>query len=82
LNRTFSQRKVEIKSPCHSEATMKPVQRSNLTRATDVATLEEQIRLRAYALYEARSCEDGHDLDDWLKAEAEILGTRRKATAA
>jgi hypothetical protein len=44
--------------------------------------LEEQIRRRAYELYEARGLEDGHDLDDWLQAEAEILGTRRKAVAA
>jgi hypothetical protein len=44
--------------------------------------LEERIRLRAYALHEARGREDGHDLYDWLQAEAEILGTQRKATAA
>jgi len=58
---------------------MRTVQRSNLTRTTDVTTLEEQIRLRAYALYEARGREDGHELDDWLQAEAEILGTKQKA---
>jgi hypothetical protein len=32
--------------------------------------------LRAYALYEARGCADGHDFDDWLQAEAEILGKK------
>ena len=36
--------------------------------------LEEQIRLRAYMLYEARGCEPGLALDDWLQAEQEILG--------
>jgi hypothetical protein len=39
--------------------------------------LEEHIRYRAYQLYEARGREDGHDLDDWLRAEEEI--TRQKA---
>ena len=39
--------------------------------------LEHQIRLRAQELYEARGREDGHELDDWLRAEAEI--SRRKA---
>ena len=39
--------------------------------------LESQIRLRAYELYEARGDEDGHELDDWLRAEEEI--TRKKA---
>lgn len=32
----------------------------------------EQIRRRAYELYEARRQEDGHDVDDWLQAEGEI----------
>ncbi len=34
---------------------------------------EEQIRRRAYELYEARGRVHGHDLDDWLRAEQEIL---------
>jgi hypothetical protein len=34
--------------------------------------LEEEIRRRAYTLYEQRGREDGHDIDDWLRAEAEI----------
>ncbi len=32
----------------------------------------EQIRRRAHELYVARGEEDGHDLEDWLQAEAEI----------
>ena len=37
--------------------------------------LEEEIRRRAYELYEERGREHGHDLDDWVRAEAEITGT-------
>jgi hypothetical protein len=48
----------------------------------DPTQLEKQIRLRAYALYESRGREDGHDLDDWLQAEAEILGRQERASAA
>jgi hypothetical protein len=33
--------------------------------------LHEEIRQRAYALYEKRGRRYGYDLDDWLKAEAE-----------
>jgi Protein of unknown function (DUF2934) len=33
----------------------------------------EDIAVRAYALYESRGGEDGHDLDDWLQAERELL---------
>ena len=36
-------------------------------------TLEEAIRLRAYQLYQVRGSEDGHDQDDWLAAEVEIM---------
>jgi Protein of unknown function (DUF2934) len=44
--------------------------------------LEYQIRLRAYELYVARGREDGHELDDWLRAEEEITIKKfRTATA-
>ena len=33
----------------------------------------EQIRRRAHELYEARGREEGHDVEDWLQAEAEII---------
>lgn len=32
----------------------------------------ERIRQRAHELYVVRGQEDGHDLEDWLQAEAEI----------
>jgi Protein of unknown function (DUF2934) len=40
--------------------------------------LEEEIRRRAYELYEERGRQDGHDLDDWLRAEAEITAKNAK----
>jgi len=33
--------------------------------------LHEVIQKRAYELYEKRGSAQGHDLDDWLSAEAE-----------
>jgi Protein of unknown function (DUF2934) len=44
--------------------------------------LEEEIRRHAYELYEERGREDGHDLDDWLQAEAEITTKNSKNAAA
>jgi hypothetical protein len=35
-------------------------------------TLEEHIRQLAYRLYEERGCEDGHAVDNWLRAEREV----------
>ncbi len=46
------------------------------------SNLEEQIRRRAHELYEERGREDGHDLDDWLRAEAEITAENAKTAAA
>jgi len=34
--------------------------------------LEQRIRVRAYELYEQRGRRDGHALDDWLEAEAQL----------
>jgi hypothetical protein len=34
---------------------------------------QELIERRAYSLYLARGAEDGHDIDDWLQAERELV---------
>jgi|SRR5580698_8281242 Protein of unknown function (DUF2934) len=36
-----------------------------------------EIQARAYELYEQRGREDGHDLDDWLEAEAQLTRAAR-----
>jgi Protein of unknown function (DUF2934) len=38
-----------------------------------IGMLENKIRLRARQLYEERGRVDGRELEDWVKAEAEIL---------
>jgi hypothetical protein len=43
--------------------------------------LEEQIRVRAHEIYEQRGRDEGHDIDDWLQAEAELTG-KSEAEAA
>ena len=59
-----------------------PVAKAAMPAGKSHPNLEEDIRRRAYELYERRGREDGHDLDDWLRAEAEITGTAVKGTAA
>jgi hypothetical protein len=44
--------------------------------------LEEQIRRRAYELYEERGRTDGHDMDDWLRAKSEITSGKQETVAA
>lgn len=58
------------------ESTMKP-----LAEIVTDPNLEQEIRRRAYALYEERGKEDGHDFDDWLRAEAEHKATVLRAAA-
>ena len=40
----------------------------------EVAKRFEAIQRRAFDLFEKRGCESGHELEDWLKAEHELLG--------
>jgi hypothetical protein len=44
--------------------------------------LEYQIRQRAYELYEARGRKDGHEVEDWLRAEEEITEKKARTIAA
>lgn len=43
--------------------------------------LEEDIRRRAYELYELRGREDGHELEDWLRAEEDAKSEQRRHAA-
>lgn len=51
--------------------------KKSLTRTMDnilgAISLHEQIEARAHEIYLARGAEPGHELDDWLQAEREIM---------
>jgi HSP20 family molecular chaperone IbpA len=38
-----------------------------------IQEMHNLIARRAYELYEGRGCEPGHDLEDWCRAESELL---------
>jgi hypothetical protein len=44
--------------------------------------MEVQIREAAYYRYLARGAEVGHDLEDWLQAESELLENGKAATTS
>jgi hypothetical protein len=52
------------------------------TVTSEPQELEDRIRVRAYELYQARGCENGHDLEDWLRAEEEVTEKKVRAVAA
>ena len=58
-----------------------PIRTSPTSGKTKVEADAEQIRCRAYKLYEERGREDGHEREDWLRAEAEIIGRPAKTAA-
>ena len=50
------------------------VQKKSSSVNLSAVNLEEQIRVRAYQLYEERGYTPGHEAEDWLVAEREVLG--------
>jgi hypothetical protein len=44
-----------------------------MSDADQVKPTEEQIRRRAYDIYEARGRQDGKNFDDWITAEKELI---------
>ena len=59
-----------------------PPKKSPATVTSEPQELEHQIRQRAYELYEECGREDGHELDDWLRAEEEITRKKTRTIAA
>lgn len=43
--------------------------------------LQAQIAERAYEQWKSRGCHHGHDVEDWLRAEQEVLERRHGASA-
>ncbi|HKW24730.1 MAG TPA: DUF2934 domain-containing protein [Terriglobales bacterium] len=52
-------------------ANAKPQPRREPASTVDI---DERIRQRAFELFQLRGCQDGHDFDDWMQAEAELRG--------
>ena len=66
----------------HSDETKAINARVKSGEPTVLIPIEQQIKQRAYELYEQRGRTDGHDWDDWLQAECEIKGTQANAATA
>ena len=62
----------------HDVATVKMRRRPDRRRSTDLSTIvsTQDIARRAYELFLERGGEHGHDVEDWLRAESEIIAER------
>ncbi len=58
-----------------------PALETMVAKTKEPNELQEQIRHRAYELYEQRGGESGRELDDWLQAEAEVTQSMSKRAA-
>ena len=56
-------------------------QRTTKQDAKSTADLQDEVRRRAYELYEQRGREDGRDLEYWLQAESEVAQKKAKTVA-
>ncbi|MBI5717680.1 MAG: DUF2934 domain-containing protein [Burkholderiales bacterium] len=69
-----------------SSARQNPVEPAPAAEAVADAQHLQKIRAAAYALYEARGCVEGHELDDWLQAEQQarqpLAGSVQAAASA
>jgi len=63
-----------------TETTPKP-RGAKVTSEESVIDVAEQIRCRAYEIYERRGGQDGHDIEDWLQAEAGLAQERTMVAA-
>ena len=59
-----------------------PPKKLPATVTSEPRELEQQISVRAHQLYEARGREDGHAMEDWLRAEEEITASKARTIAA
>jgi hypothetical protein len=77
-NRTLGSQGGTIIKPIHN---LPPSPLTKVQKDTP-PDLQNAIRLRALELYEHRGRKNGHHLDDWLQAEAELTQRRAKTVAA
>ena len=52
------------------------------TAINEPEELEQQIRLRAYELYEERGRENGRELEDWYRAKEQITIKKFRTASA
>ncbi|HEU4686119.1 MAG TPA: DUF2934 domain-containing protein [Nitrospira sp.] len=52
-----------------------PVSTARPANGEQRSDLTAKIQERAYALYQACGCQQGHELDHWLEAERQVKGT-------
>jgi hypothetical protein len=73
-----SKKEISVSSKAKRNESIEPQATSTQTETAEVpvrnSASDEEIRLRAYAVYLERGEQPGRELDDWLQAERELEG--------
>jgi len=64
---------MSVVTPISAESAAAPA-----TNGRNAANLQDEIRRRAYELYEERGCEPGHEVEDWFEAERQVMAGRQQ----
>ncbi|HLK34006.1 MAG TPA: DUF2934 domain-containing protein [Terriglobales bacterium] len=60
----------------------RPPETKEMRKASNLnGELEQEIRFRAYELFQERGGQHGHDYEDWMRAEAEVRARYANRTA-
>ena len=88
--KTTGTKTTSSRKPRTTQNRVTPIDRASENGASSVETfpsatihpgLEEEIRQRAYELYEERGRQDGLHDEDWARAQTEVLQRYRKESA-
>ena len=52
---------------------MRTLRRKRNLEISQILELRSRVAQRAYQLFQRRGCDHGRDMDDWIRAEKEIL---------
>jgi len=83
---TDAEGKIDMKTETRKTGSRKTVRKPEIVKTDSRATLvpinlEDEIRRLAYLLSERRGFEPGHESEDWLTAETEVLQRYRQHSA-
>jgi len=86
LSATDAEGKIDMKTETRKTGSRKTVRKPEIVKTDSRATLvpinlEDEIRRLAYLLSERRGFEPGHESEDWLTAETEVLQRYRQHSA-
>ncbi len=62
---------------------MKRIEQERPNRQSHISSAQqEEVRRRAFEIYQQGGQRDGYELEDWLQAESEVLDNQRTNRAA